>query len=291
MKQDYVICDSCKSLISYKAQTGTGGMQKHIECCRQISNVLDEHNESKITKYFHSTKTKSNYVPLKFKNKITNSLVEFIILNGRPFEIVNGSGFINTIECVLGVVRTLLESSTVSASNLIVDPKTLSRHIDRIYDERKCQLISLFQTIKSFIITVDFWKGYFTGVHYAAYELENQTSPNIRRFVNSILAEFGLSFDTSSSYVVSDNENRMRCAFVDLKRVVVEKLSDEKRPTIHLVVPLRQYLINCCVIHDDDEGGLISIKKFIDDQIKTMWISQDEHLLATILHPQLKHFD
>ncbi|CAF1506651.1 unnamed protein product, partial [Rotaria sordida] len=123
--------------------------------------------------------------------------------------------------------------------NLIVDPKTLSRHIDRIYDERKCQLISLFQTIKSFIITVDFWKGYFTGVHYA----------------------------------------------------VVEKLSDEKRPTIHLVAPLRQYLINCCVIHKDDEGGLISIKKFIDDQIKTMWISQDEHLLATILHPQLKHFD
>ncbi|CAF3920088.1 unnamed protein product [Rotaria sordida] len=234
MKQDYVICNSCKSLISYKAQTGTGGMQKYIECCRQISNVLDEHNESKITKYFHSTKTKSNYVPLKLKNKITNSLVEFIILDGRPFEIVNGSGFINIIECVLGVVRTLLESSTVSASNLIVDPKTLSRHIDRIYDERKCQLISLFQTIKSFIITVDFWKGYFT---------------------------------------------------------VVEKLSDEKRPTIHLVVPLRQYLINCCVIHDDDEGGLISIKKFIDDQIKTMWISQDEHLLATILHPQLKHFD
>ncbi|CAF1392444.1 unnamed protein product [Rotaria sordida] len=312
MKQDYVICDSCKSLISYKAQTGTGGMQKHIECCRKISNVLDEHNESKITKYFHSAKNKLNYVPLKLKNKITNSLVEFIILDGRPFEIVNGPGFINLIECVLGVGRTLLESSTVSASDLIADPTTLSRHIDRIYDERKCQLISLFQTIKSFVITVDFWKEYFTGVHYAgisfhhvntqfklntfilccrAYELENQTSPNIRRFVNSILDEFGLSFDTSSSYVVSDNENKMRCAFADLKRVVIEKLSDEQRPTIHLVVPLRQCLINCCVVHDDDEGGLISIKKFIDDQIKTMWIPQDEHLLATILHPQLKHFD
>ncbi|CAF4470838.1 unnamed protein product [Rotaria sp. Silwood2] len=422
MKQDYVICDSCQSLISYKAQTGTGGMQKHIECCRKISNVRDEHNESTITKYFHSTKNKSNYVPLKLKNKITNSLVDFIILDGRPFEIVNGSGFINLIECVLGVGRTLLESSTVSASDVIADPTTLSRNIDRIYDERKCQLISLFQTIKSFVITVDFWKEYFTGVHYAgisfhhvntqfklntfilccrAYELENQTSPNIRRFVNSILDEFGLSFDTSSSYVVSDNENKMRCAFADLKRVgcsdhylnkilektftdekqlelketqklfnlikeiieyvrrahrqnklskklqifsktrfngafimfyvfneifeeipqalnanhllsyslinkqllhqlcdflirfdtVIEKLSDEQRLTIHLVVPLRQYLINCCVVHDDDEGGLISIKKFIDDQIKTMWIPQDEHLLATILHPQLKHFD
>ncbi|CAF4834503.1 unnamed protein product, partial [Rotaria sp. Silwood2] len=52
-----------------------------------------------------------------------------------------------------------------------------------------------------------------------AYELENQTSPNIRRFVNYILDEFGLSFDTSSSYVVSNNENKMRCAFADLKRL------------------------------------------------------------------------
>ncbi|CAF4654317.1 unnamed protein product [Rotaria sp. Silwood2] len=163
MKQDYVICDSCQSLISCKAQIGTGGMQKHIECCRKISNTLDEHNECTITKYFHSTKIKSNYVPLKLKNKITNSLVEFIILDGRPFEIVRGSGFINLIECVLGVGLTLLESSTVSASDLIADPITLSRHIDRIYDERKCQLISLFQTIKSFVITVDFWKEHFTG--------------------------------------------------------------------------------------------------------------------------------
>ncbi|CAF1306437.1 unnamed protein product [Rotaria sordida] len=95
-----------------------------------------------------------------------------------------------------------------------------------------------------------------------AYELENQTSPNIRRFVNSILDEFGLSFDTSSSYVVSHNENKTRCAFADLK-MLIEKLSDEQSPTIHLVVPLRQYLINCCVVRDDDEGGLISIKIFI----------------------------
>ena len=51
------------------------------------------------------------------------------------------------------------------------------------------------------------------------------------------------------------------CDFLIHFDVVIQKLSDEQRPTIHLVVPLRQYLTNCCVVHDDDENGLISIKK------------------------------
>ena len=48
--------------------------------------------------------------------------MEFVILDGRPFEIVNGPGFINLVECVLGAGRTLLESSTVSASDLRPPP-------------------------------------------------------------------------------------------------------------------------------------------------------------------------
>ncbi|CAM4753206.1 unnamed protein product [Rotaria magnacalcarata] len=202
-----------------------------------------------------------------------------------------------------------------------------------MYEERKSQLVCLFQTFKSFVITVDLWTERFTGIHYVgislhnvnaqfqlqpfalccrAYELESQTSVNVRRFVNSIFGQFGLSLGPSSSYIVSENENKMCCAFGDLKRIgcsdhylnkilektftneklfeleelsyalideVIEKLSVEQRPTIHLVVLLRQYLLKCCVVwykdDDDNESGLISVKKFI----------------ATILHPQLTHFD
>ena len=93
-------------------------MQKHVECCRKISNLLDGQNGSKITKYFDSIKNKSNFVSPRLKNKITNALVEFVILDGRPFEIVNDPGFINLVECVLGAEPTLLESSTVIASDL-----------------------------------------------------------------------------------------------------------------------------------------------------------------------------
>ncbi len=37
------------------------------------------------------------------------------------------------------------------------------------------------------------------------YDLENQTSLNIRKFVNSVLTELGLSLNVSSSFVISDN--------------------------------------------------------------------------------------
>ncbi|CAF3389170.1 unnamed protein product [Rotaria socialis] len=329
--------------------TGTGGMQKHIESCGKISKNRIEQKEAKITQYFNSSENKSKDLSIKQKNKITNALAEFVVLDGRSFETLNGLGFINLIECVLTTGRTLLESSNMNANDLIADSRTISRNIDKMYEKRKSQLITLCKSIKSFVITVDFWSE--------------------RKLVNSILEEFGLSL-CLSSYIVSDNENKMRCAFNDVKRrgcsdhylnkipektftdeknielqepqkmfhlikeiaehvrrthrqnkltkklqtfsktrlngkqllnqlcdflipfdEVIEKLSDEQRPTIHLVLPLREYLIKYCIVHEDDENCLIAIKKFIENQIMTMWIPQDEHYLATILHPNFKQFD
>ena len=39
VKQDYVICNSCMSLITYKHSAGTVGTQKHIESCLQMSFI------------------------------------------------------------------------------------------------------------------------------------------------------------------------------------------------------------------------------------------------------------
>ncbi|CAF3455378.1 unnamed protein product [Rotaria socialis] len=190
--------------------TGTGGMQKHIESCGKISKNRIEQKEAKITQYFNSSENKSKDLSIKQKNKITNALAEFVVLDGRSFETLNGLGFINLIECVLTTGRTLLESSNMNANDLIADSRTISRNIDKMYEKRKSQLITLCKSIKSFVITVDFWSE-------RSYELENQTSLNIRKLVNSILEEFGLSL-CLSSYIVSDNENKMRCAFNDVKR-------------------------------------------------------------------------
>ena len=50
------------------------------------------------------------------------------------------------------------------------------------------------------------------------YNLENQTVPKVRRFVDSMLLEFGLKLE-SYSYVVFDNENKMKTVFPDVVRV------------------------------------------------------------------------
>ena len=126
IKQDFVICESCKSLIVYKYTTGTGGMQKHMISCTDKPSSTDESNGRRITSYFNSTKNKQKHVPQQLKDKITNALTEFVIIDSRPFETISGTGFVNLINVVLSTGRTLLDSSTISASDLLVDPRTVS---------------------------------------------------------------------------------------------------------------------------------------------------------------------
>jgi hypothetical protein len=45
-----------------------------------------------------------------------------------------------------------------------------------------------------------------------AYDLTDATAPNVRLFVDQVLAEFNLKL-TENQFVVSDNEPKMRCSF------------------------------------------------------------------------------
>ncbi len=45
IKEDYIFCESCMLLITYKHATSTGGMQKHIASCSRKSCSVDELNE------------------------------------------------------------------------------------------------------------------------------------------------------------------------------------------------------------------------------------------------------
>jgi hypothetical protein len=125
VKQDYVMCDLCMSLITYKSATGTGGMQKHIESCPKKPLLINESNSNKISLYFNSTKNKSNCVSRKLKDEITNALTEFIIRDTRPFETVKGDGFVNLINVTLNAGHGLLDSSTICAADLLADPRTV----------------------------------------------------------------------------------------------------------------------------------------------------------------------
>ncbi len=71
---------------------------------------------------------------------------------------------------------------------------------------------------------------------------------------------------------------------------VIEKLSCEQTPTIHLVIPYKQLLINRSAKNDDDHPNLIQLKRYLLEHLKDYWIIQDIHYVAMLLHPNLKSF-
>lgn len=72
---------------------------------------------------------------------------------------------------------------------------------------------------------------------------------------------------------------------------VIEKLSCEKTPTLHLVIPYKQFLINQSIVTDDDDSLIIPLKTYIGKELPGYWIISDVHYVATMLHPNLKSFN
>ena len=97
-------------------------MLSHV---KKKPSSINDLNEAKITSYFNSTKDKTNHISQELKDKIRSALTEFIILDSRPFETIKGQGFINLIDIVLSTGRALLNSSTISASDLLANPRTV----------------------------------------------------------------------------------------------------------------------------------------------------------------------
>ena len=56
------------------------------------------------------------------------------------------------------------------------------------------------------------------------------------------------------------------CDFLVPFDEVFQQLSDTKRPTLHRVIPLRQYLLNCCEIKPEDHSGIQQLKRFLSQE-------------------------
>ncbi|CAM4863240.1 unnamed protein product [Rotaria socialis] len=72
------------------------------------------------------------------------------------------------------------------------------------------------------------------------------------------------------------------CAFLKLFDQAIDELSEEEKPTMHKVIPIRQLLLNHCDLKYEDSGELKQLKCFVGKS--TLYV-------YTILHPSLKHFE
>ncbi|CAF4837161.1 unnamed protein product, partial [Rotaria sp. Silwood2] len=94
-----------------------------------------------------------------------------------------------------------------------------------------------------------------------------------------------------NEYLLLDKEFLEQvCSFLKVFDDVIEQLSDDKRPTIYKVLPLRQRLLNECEIKSNDSDGLKEMKVFLSRRLKTVWVLQDVHYISCLLHPSLKQF-
>lgn len=53
------------------------------------------------------------------------------------------------------------------------------------------------------------------------------------------------------------------CNFLEPFQEVIVALSEDQKPSLHLVIPLRQFLINKCEVKEEDSIAIVQIKQFL----------------------------
>ncbi|CAF1153450.1 unnamed protein product [Rotaria magnacalcarata] len=423
IKQEYVICNQCEDLLVYKPSCGTNSLSKHIRSCQKVKAVVS-HDQPNINQFYASSKTEPA-ISNRVKQEIKVACVEFVALDCRSFKTIRGVGFKNLAQKIFDAAKYLPISKDINIEKLLPHPTTISRDVNKLYNKKHQQLISICEKLLVYTVVVDFWKNTHTGIQYCGislhhisddwklhcfvlgcchYDLESNSAINTRKFVESKLSEYRLELN-GNVYIVSDNEPKMlatfklncqrigcSCHFInkqlehtftkkeidkspvqcDLAQVlfervkkivshvrrshkqtklskraqtysetrfngayhmlqvfldifdelilvldninlneyllldkefleqvcsflkvfddVIEQLSEDKRPTIYKVLPLRQRLLNECEMKSNDSDGLKEIKVFLSRRLKTVWVLQDVHYISCLLHPSLKQF-
>ncbi|CAF1285589.1 unnamed protein product [Rotaria sordida] len=155
------------------------------------------------------------------------------------------------------------------AQGLFNNVKTLVSNIRRIHKQQNLS--------KKLVLYSD---TRFSG----AYEMLNVFS--------SIFDELVQILDSKLSTIYSNIEKDILfdvCRFLFPFDTVLRALSDDKRPTIHRVLPFKQYLINKCVIDENDDEAIKQVKSFLGKRLDEKWEITDQHLIAAVLHPNNKH--
>ncbi|CAF4627166.1 unnamed protein product [Rotaria sp. Silwood2] len=139
-------------------------------------------------------------------------------------------------------------------------------------------------------------------------ELVQNIFNQVKKVVSSVRhshqeQKFSQKFQTYS-------ETRFGSAIIMLdifREEILDAVSEDQQPSLHRVIPLRQYLMNKCEVKEEESAAIIRLEvvlgkkknhvkyfsncKILACRIKNAWHITDHHRLSTILHPKLKNFD
>ncbi|CAF2111047.1 unnamed protein product [Rotaria magnacalcarata] len=211
IKQEYVICNQCEDL---------------------LVKAVVSHDQPNINQFYASSKTEPA-ISNRVKQEIKVACVEFVALDCRSFKTICGVGFKNLAQKIFDAAKYLPISKDINIEKLLPHPTTISRDVNKLYNKKHQQLISICEKLLVYTVVVDFWKNTHTGIQYCGislhhisddwklhcfvlgcyhYDLESNSAINTRKFVESKLSEYRLELN-GNVYIVSDNEPKMLATF------------------------------------------------------------------------------
>jgi Hermes transposase DNA-binding domain len=127
VKQDFIACDGCKSVLVYKSSTGSGCMVTHSRYCQSKGETDSSAQQRKIIDYVTSNAEGTKKIPKRIKDAITSSCVTFVVNDGRPFHLLQGHGLLHLAKQIYESGRLMSSSTTIDIEELLPDPTTVNR--------------------------------------------------------------------------------------------------------------------------------------------------------------------
>ncbi|CAF5156985.1 unnamed protein product [Rotaria sp. Silwood1] len=156
---------------------------------------------------------------------------------------------VNRIGCSTHYINKTMEKTFTDTNNddlkefqdLFVQVKQIVEHVRRCH--KQTQLSKKLQMYS---------KTKFNGAFHM-FNVFNELFDEIPRALDT---KFLLTYS-----IINRQSLQQVCDFISIFDEVIEKLSDDARPTLHRVIPFRQHVIDHCSTRDNDDDNLIHMKK------------------------------
>jgi hypothetical protein len=102
-------------------------MTKHRKSCAKTTCCNND--QRNIKEYFSRTTTQ--LIPKKLKEKITIAAVEFAIFDTRPFHLLCDGGFVNLAQTIFNAGKTMYNIPNIDVEDLLPHSTTVSKIIDK----------------------------------------------------------------------------------------------------------------------------------------------------------------
>lgn len=151
---DFVLCNNCNNVVTYRKEDGTAGLHKH-----QCKPQPKKHSyQPKLSGFTNSTG-----LPANAKGQILSELMNFVSTDIHPFSVVDGVGF-------LSFCQTLVDAGAkygkFDVATELPSRRTISRKLPDLVSKTKEAVRQQLKNCPNIAVTTDGWTDDFRKISY-----------------------------------------------------------------------------------------------------------------------------